>query len=180
MKKYLLPLCIAFLSLQCTGEKETPFLIGKDQVGKLMKSHTVSDLESVFSADSLVRDTTRLGMGGNRKVEVYEKGGAHLLTLTPSRDSVTRIETVWIRDPRYKTPEGIGLASTFGEIQKAYEIRKVVSSLNNVLVLLRDHPLYFTISREELPGALKYSGTPVEAIQIPEEARVKYVMLGWE
>jgi len=180
MKKYLFVLSTVFLFIQCSPEKEDPFLIGKDQVGKLMKTHKVSDLEAVFQADSLIRDTTRMNMGGNRKIEVYEKGGAHLLTLTPSQDTTRTIESVWIRDPRYKTPEGIGLEATYGEIEKAYEIRKVVSSLNNVLVLLKDHPMYFTISREELPGALKYSGTPVEALQIPDEARVKYLMVGWE
>jgi hypothetical protein len=180
MKKYLFILCLALLSAQCSTEKEDPFLIGKDRVGKLLKSHKVSDLETVFQADSLIRDTTRMNMGGNRKIEVYEKGGAHLLTLTPSQDSIPGIESVWIRDPRYKTVAGIGLEATYGEIEKAFEVRKVVSSLNNVLVLLKDNPLYFTISREELPGALKYSGTPVEALQIPDEARVKYAMVGWE
>ena len=180
MNKYALLLCLALLLTQCSTEKEDPFLIGKDRVGKLLKSHKLSDLETVFQADSLIRDTTRLNMGGNRKIEVYEKGGAHLLTLTPSRDSVPGIESVWIHDKRYKTVEGIGLEATYGEIEKAFEIRKVVSSLNNVLVLLKDNPVYFTISREELPGSLKYSGTPVEAVQIPDEARVKYVMVGWE
>ncbi|MGB5509299.1 hypothetical protein [Robiginitalea sp.] len=180
MKKLLFVCCTLFLFAQCSPEKEDPFLIQKDKVGKLMKTHKVSDLEALFQADSLIRDTTRLNMGGNRKIEVFEKGGAHLLTLTPSQDTTRTIESVWIRDPRYKTPEGIGLEATYGEIQKTYEIRKVVSSLNNVLVLLKDHPMYFTISREELPGALKYSGTPVEALQIPDEARVKYLMVGWE
>lgn len=180
MKKFVFVLCIAFLFTSCSTEQEDPFLIGKDRVGKLLKSHKVSDLDALFQADSLIRDTTRLNMGGNRKIEVYEKGGGHLLTLTPSQDSIPTIESVWIRDSRYKTPEGIGMGATFGDIEKAYEIRKVVSSLNNVLVLLKDHPMYFTISREELPGALKYSGTPVEALQIPDEAAVKYVMVGWE
>lgn len=180
MKKYALILCLGFITIQCSTDKENPFLIEKERVGKLEKKHTVSDLEAVFQADSLIRDTTRMNMGGNRKIEVYEKGGAHLLTLTPSQDSVPGIESVWIRDPRYKTGEGIGLESTFGEVEKAYEIRKVVSSLNNVLILLKDNPMYFTISREELPGALKYSGTPVEVVQIPDEARVKYIMVGWD
>jgi len=180
MKKYLFVLSTVFLLVQCSPEKEDPFLIGKDRVGKLMKTHKVSDLEVLFEADSIVRDTTRLDMGGNRKIEVYEIGGAHLLTLTPSRDTTHTIESIWVHDPRYKTAEGIGLEATYGEIGQAYEVRKVVSSLNNVLVLLKEHPMYFTISREELPGALKYSGAAVEALQIPEEARVKYLMVGWE
>ena len=180
MKKYFFVLITVFLFVQCATEKEDPFLIEKDRVGKLMKTHKVSDLEALFEADSLVRDTTRLDMGGNRKIEVYEKGGAHLLTLTPKQDTTRTIESVWIHDPRYKTAEGIGLEATYGEIGQAYEVRKVVSSLNNVLVLLREHPMYFTISREELPGALKYSRATVEALQIPDEARVKYLMVGWE
>lgn len=180
MKKYTFILCLALFIVQCSTEKENPFLLGKDRVGKLDKTHSIAELETVFQADSLIRDTTRMNMGGNRKIEVYEKGGAHLLTLTPNQDSVPGIESVWIRDPRFKTAEGIGLESTFGEIEKTYEIRKVVSSLNNVLILLQDNPMYFTISREELPGALKYSGTPVEAVQIPDEALVKYLMVGWE
>ena len=180
MKKYFFVLITVFLFFFFATEKEDPFLIEKDRVGKLMKTHKVSDLEALFEADSLVRDTTRLDMGGNRKIEVYEKGGAHLLTLTPKQDTTRTIESVWIHDPRYKTAEGIGLEATYGEIGQAYEVRKVVSSLNNVLVLLREHPMYFTISREELPGALKYSRATVEALQIPDEARVKYLMVGWE
>ena len=180
MKKSLLYLCLGLLAVQCATDKADPFLLGKDKVGKLQRTNTISDLETVFETDSLIRDTTRMNMGGNRKIEVFEKGGAHLLTLTPSMDSIPVVESVWIRDPRFKTAEGIGLESTFGQIQKSYEIQKVVSSLNNVLVLLKDNPMYFTISREELPGALKYSGTPVEAVQIPEDARIKYIMVGWE
>ncbi len=70
MKKYLFVLSTVFLLVQCSPEKEDPFLIGKDRVGKLMKTHKVSDLEALFEADSIVRDTTRLDMGPKRNIEV--------------------------------------------------------------------------------------------------------------
>jgi hypothetical protein len=180
MKKYLLFFSAILFLTYCKPDREDPFLIGKERVGKLLKTHQVSQLDSIYRQDSLVRDTARLAMGINGKIEVYEPGGKHLLTLTPSIDSLQRIDNIRIRDPRYKTEAGIGLESTFGAIEKAYEIRKVVSSLNNVLVLVKDHPVYFTISREELPAALRYTNTPIEAVQIPDKARIKYMMVGWE
>jgi hypothetical protein len=180
MKQKLLLLIAPLLLLHCTGEKETPFLVGPDRVGKLMRTHRLSQLDSIYRSDSLVRDSTRLNMGINGKIEVYEKGGQHLLTLSPGTDSLAGIENIRILDPRYQTPEGIGLLSTFNDIQKAYEIRKVVSSPSNILILLKNSPVYFTISREELPGAIRYSNQPIEAIQIPGEARIKYMMVAWE
>ena len=180
MKKYLLSLCVTLLLTYCTPDRQDPFLVGKDRVGKLLKSHRVSQLDSIYQQDSLVRDTATLSIGRARRIDIYEPGGKHLLTLTPSLDSLERIDNIRIWDPRFKTEAGIGLESTFGEIEKAYEIRKVVSSLNNILVLVREHPVYFTISREELPAALRYTNTPIEAVQIPDTAPIKYMMVGWE
>lgn len=180
MKKFLFPLFSILLFVHCSAEREDPFLVGRDHVGKLKRTHLLSDIDQLYQADSLVRDTTRMSMGNNGNIEVFEKGGNHLLTLTPSGDSLPAIGNIRIRDPRFMTAEGIGLESTFGEIESTYEIRKVVGSSKNILVLLRDHPLYFTISREELPAALRYSSAPVEVVQIPDQARVKYMMVGWD
>jgi hypothetical protein len=41
--------------------------------------------------------------------------------------------------------------------------------------------LYFTIGREELPASLRYNTeAEIEAVQIPDQARIKYLMAGWE
>ena len=180
MNRMLSFLCTILLFAQCSPDGEDPFLIGADRVGKLKRSHRLPDLDQVYLSDSVVQDTTRMNMGRNEKIEVYEKGGKHLLTLTPDTDSLPGIENIRIRDPRYRTPEGISLESTFGEIEEKYEIRKVVSTSGNILVLLKDNPLYFTISRDELPASLRYSGGAVDAVQIPDAARIKYMMVGWE
>ena len=180
MKKSLLFLIVPLLFAYCTPDREDPFLVGKDRVGKLLKSNRASQLDSIYQQDSLVRDTASMAMGRNGRIDVYETGGKHLLTLTPMADSLERIGNIRIWDPRFHTEAGIGLESTFGEIEKAYEIRKVVSSRSNILILLKDHPVYFTISREELPAALRYTDTPIEAVQIPDGARIKYMMVGWE
>lgn len=173
---------LAALSLQyCTVEKDTTFLIGEEQVGPLAEGTKVSAIETVFQSDSIVRDTTPKVLGSSRsKFKIFEKGGTHLLTLTASTDSLEYIENVQIHDPRYMTAEGIGIQSTFKDVKEAYEIRKVVTSMNNLVIFVKNSDLYFTISKDQLPGSLRYnSSLNIEAVQIPDKAQLKYIMVGW-
>ncbi|MEM9144129.1 MAG: hypothetical protein AAGA86_14160, partial [Bacteroidota bacterium] len=83
--------------------------------------------------------------------------------------------------PRYTTEKGVGIQSSFKDIKDNHNIKKVITSMNNVLVLLKNSDTYFTISKEELPANLRYSSnTKVEAVQIPDKAKIKYMMVGWD
>jgi len=181
MKKALCTLSIlgALVFLSC--EKEATFLITENSVGPLAKSTPISDLDALFAADSIVRDTAMAQIGANNtKVEIFEKGGQHLLTLTPNTDSIPTITNVRIMDSRYKTEKGISLKSTFGDIQKQYPIKKIVTTLSSIVIFPKESNLYFTIDKEELPADLRFTRTDIEAVQIPHEAKIKYLMLGWE
>lgn len=182
MKKYSIILTISgILFLIGCAEKDPTFLISEEKVGKLDKISLVRDLDLIYEGDSLVKDTLRARVGNAvRKIKVYEKGGAHLLTLTPTADSIPKIENVAIEDPRFTTETGIGLESTFKNIQEQYEIKKIVTTLNSVVVFPKGSALYFTIDKEELPANLRYTAANIDAVQIPDEAKIKYLMLGWE
>jgi hypothetical protein len=53
--------------------------------------------------------------------------------------------------------------------------------MNNVVILLKDSDLYFTIDKKELPESLRYNAnTKIEEVQIPDKARIKYMMVGWD
>ena len=170
----------ALLLVQCKTDKANPFEIGPGHVGRLYKKTPVSQLDSIFANDSIIRDTSRLKMGSGGSIEVYEKGGKALLSLSATTDSLPVVENIRILDPRFKTEEGVGLQSTYGEIRKHYEIRKVITSMNNILILLKGSDLYFTISRSELPEDLRYTTGSIEEVQIPDAAKIKYMMVGWE
>lgn len=170
----------SLLFIQCNTN--TDFVIAKDQVGKLMKSNTIDAIETVFANDSIVRDTaiTRIGTAV-KKINIYEKGGKHLLTLTPNTDSIPKIEIIRIYDPRYVTDKGVGLNSTFKDIKGKHSIKKIITALNNVVIFLKDSDAYFTIAKTELPSNLQYgNNTDIEAVQIPDKAKIKYMMVGWE
>lgn len=176
-------LCLGMVLIQCEQEpKDTTFLITKTSIGKLEKSSLARDLEIIYEQDSIVKDTARLLVGfGAKKIDVFEKGGSHLLTLTPSSDSIPTIQNVRIQDSRFQTEKGIGLGSTFKEIKDKYELGKIVTSTKNVVVFIKNSDLYFTIDKAELPSSLRYvSSVNIEAVQIPDNAKIKYMMLGWE
>ena len=162
-------------------QKDTTFLITENSVGPLTQDTKTSDLESIFVQDSVVGDQVQISLGASpKKFEVFEKGGKHLLTLTASSDSIPTIENVRVMDARYVTEGGIGLKSTFKDIQKKYDIKKIVTTLNSIVIFPKASNLYFTIDKEELPENLRFSTSDIEAVQIPDNAKIKYLMLGWE
>ncbi len=182
MKTLIPSLFFILLIVGCEKEIDKTFLITKESIGKLDKVSLVRDLEIIYANDSIVKDTTYINLANNsKKVKVFEKGGKHLLTLTPNSDSIPTIENIRIEDPRFVTEQGVGLKSTFKDIKEHYTIRKVITSMNNVVILLDDSDIYFTISKEQLPSSLRYaSSVNIEAVQIPDDAKIKYMMVGWD
>jgi hypothetical protein len=184
MKKIIIVSVLAMgaLCIQCQKEKDTTFLITNTSVGKLSKTAVFKQLDSIYALDSIVKDTTRTQLGPQTsKVQIYEKGGLHLLTLTPTTDSLQKIENIRIVDPRFVTDKGVGLGSTFKDIKDNYPIKKIVTSMNNVVIFLKGSDLYFTIDKQELPPSLRFAGSAnIEEVQIPDAAKIKYLMVGWE
>lgn len=175
---------ICFLFYNCEGNKNTDFQLSGDQVGRLTKESLARDIELIFEKDSVIQDTVKLNFGsGASKIKIYEKGngGTLLLTLTPNTDSIATIRNVLINDNRFVTDKGINKTSTFKEIKENYPIKKIITSLNNVIILLKDSDLYFTIDKKELPESLRYNAnSQIEEVQIPDNAKIKYLMVGWD
>ncbi|WP_046758337.1 hypothetical protein [Kordia jejudonensis] len=183
MKKFLF-LGIIMISLASCAKKEDPFLIQKDQIGKLHKEITVQQLDSIYANDSLVK---RIGEGdyvqaGDDKYLIYEKGGKQLLTITPRQqhDTNEKIKTIQIHDDRFKTAKGISTKSTFKDIRENYTIKNIYNTMNTIVVIV-DSNEYFTIDKKELPEDLRYNPSlNIEAVQIPDAAKIKYFMINWE
>jgi hypothetical protein len=201
---------LAFLAsslffISCSTENPK-FKIKNDSLGLLTKNTKVTDLETIFAEDSIVTSegipklnaimNTETAIKNDsvnkkkgiinpdlmyQKIEVFEKGGQHLLSLTPTNDSTATIENIRIYDPRYTTEKGLNINSTFKDIKEKYAIKKIITSMNNVVILLKESGLYFTIDKKELPESLRYdSSLNIEEVQIPDAAKIKYMMLAWE
>ncbi|WP_250432904.1 hypothetical protein [Hanstruepera flava] len=183
MNKSFLPIILIVLVIVGCTKQQDPFLISKKSIGLLTDSTQVKELKTIYKNDSLVfaKDTNKF-IDDGRDIEVFDTSGKSLLILTPNKvsDSTATIETIKIIDSRYKTAKGLSVSSTFGDIEKNYKISSIQNTLKNVVVFVNEIDAFITIDKKELPAELQFNmSAQIEAIQIPDKAKIKYFMIGW-
>jgi len=184
MKKTLFIAALAgLLFVQC-GKDKDPFAITNGAIGHLTKEIKMKQLDSIFAQDSIVKlNPIADAIGTQGEVEVYEKGGKKLLLISPDdeRDPESPITYIQIFDERFTTEKGLNKNSTFKDIKANYEIAGIENAINSVVVFLKNSDVYITIDKKELPEDIRYNySAKVEATQIPETAKFKYFMVGWD
>lgn len=183
MKKNIAILIILISFFSSCKKEIDPFLISKQNIGLLNDSTQVKDLESVFTNDSIVKSVSGDEFIGNvNDIEIYEKGGKQLLILTPSQslDSTSTIKNIRVLDNRYKTEKGLTPNSTFKTIKDNYKISNIQNTLRSIIVSVNEINAYFTIDKDELPANMRYDmDLKIEAIQIPDDAKIKNFYLYW-
>ena len=184
--KYTIIIILAILSLaSCTTEKkQDPFQVSKHHIGLLTDSTEVKDLKQAFPNDSIV--TSIKGdefTGQNNDIEILDSTGKKLLILTPSQalDSTAVIESIQIVDSQFKTDQNISTLSTFSDIKSTYKISSISTLINSIVVSVDEINAAFTIDKKELPANLRFDmDLKIEAVQIPDNAKIKYFMLYWK
>ena len=174
-------LTLALVLVSCN--KQDPFLINKQQIGLLTDSTQVKDLNLVFPNDSIVKF-----IGGDEftgrinDIDIFEKGGKKLLTLTPKQalDSTAYIKEIQVIDARYKTKKGITTQSTFKDITSNYKISRISNLINSIVISVDAMNTSFILDKKELPASLRFDmNLKIEASQIPDHAKIKYFFINW-
>ncbi|SFZ89209.1 hypothetical protein SAMN05428642_10141 [Flaviramulus basaltis] len=183
MRNSLLGLiALALLFISCKKE-QNPFEISTHHVGLLTDSTQVKDLKSIYINDSIVKFISGDEFTGNiNTIEIFEKGGKQLLSLTPKQtlDSTSTIENVRILDGRYKTEKNISTISTFKDIQSQYKISRISNLINSIVIAVDDKNVSFTIDKKELSANLRFDmNLKFEATHIPDDAKIKYFFINW-
>ena len=183
MKKTFFTLVTISILMTSCNKEVNPFSINKQNIGLLTDSTQVKDLNTIYANDSIVKNIAGDEFLGNiNDIQIFEKGGKKLLELSPKEalDSTATIGTVKILDSRYKTETGVTTLSTFGDIKAKHKISSIENTLRNVVILVNENNTFFTISKEELPGELRFDmSKEIEANNIPDTAKIKYFMVGW-
>lgn len=184
MKKTLfLGAIVALLFVQC-GKDSDPFLIKKGAIGNLTDQTKMKQLDSIFATDSLVKiHSSPNALETQGEVEVYEKGGAKLMLLSPKSetDPNATITDILIFDSRYKTEKGISSSSTFKDFKDNYTIANIERIINGVMVFFSDSDIYITIDAKYLSDEIKNNpGATIEVSDIPDSTPIKYFRIGWD
>ena len=179
----VLTITLALILATSCAKTQDPFTISKQNIGFLTDSTLVQDLATVFPNDSVVNPIDGDDFAGSSSdIIVYEKGGKQLLILSPAQvlDATATIRTIRVIDERFKTEKGLTSTSTFKEIKDNYKISGIENTLGSVIVSVDDINAYFTIDRKELPSELRFDlDSKIEAIQIPETAKIKNFFIQW-
>ena len=171
------------LSIQCTNKKDA-FIIANGEIGSLTSQTTVNQLRTVFANDSIVslsKINPSDALQGD--VEIFSKDGNKLLGLSPNNQNNpdATINTIRVYDSRYKTSKGLSMKSTFKDIKDNYEISGIQTSIDAVVIFLKDSDVFVTIDKKELPENLRYNpNLTIDPSQIPQGATFKYLMISWE
>ena len=181
MKQITRPVYVLLVSLfffaSCSSNDQ--FEISKNKVGKLNASTTIQEIETLFKNDSIVKHLSEgvLGYNGTYsqdedKYHIYSEAGKHLLTITPkeSLDSLSTIKYVDIFDAKFTTKEGIGLNSTFEEINFLTHIAKVDATFTKVLLYMDKLNATFSLPKDAV-GLKPMSTGTIQIDQIPNKVK---------
>lgn len=175
-----------FISVSCSKNKD--FMVAKNQIGKLNSKTTVLEIESLFKNDSVVKRLSEglLGFQGaytqdDDKYLIYAADGKHLLTITPKEplDSLSTIRFVDVYDERYKTKDGIGLSSTFEEINLWTTIDKIETTFTKATLYLTTLNATMTLDKKDL-GIRSISTEEIFSEQIPNLVKPTSFVLWFE
>ena len=179
LKKKCFIVLIALIFVQCG--KENQFLIEKGNVGYLNKLTTIKELNSIFKKDSISSNITdnilkdKLFTIDTEEYIVFSKEGKKLLEIVPTtqNDSLSKIKSIQIFDPNYKTEKGISLKSTFKDINEHYLVNKVETTLTSATLFIDELNATISIDKKEL-GLNSFSREEISIDQIPDIARIKH------
>ncbi|MDG1384667.1 MAG: hypothetical protein P8P50_03925 [Flavobacteriaceae bacterium] len=183
MRNYLFIGLLLGLLVACETKTDS-FAITKNSIGLLTDSTKVNALKGVFINDSISK---YIGgdefTGSTNTISIFEKGtGKLLLELDPNYalDSVSTIRTVRIMDERFKNKDGLNRLSTFGDLNSKYTISSIQNTLRSLIISVDEINAYFTLNKTELPEEMRYNmNQKIEAISIPETAKIKDFYIQW-
>ncbi|MDB2385494.1 hypothetical protein N9V96_03380 [Polaribacter sp.] len=179
MKKLIVSIItVCFLAI-VSCSKSNKFEIEKGKVGEITTKTTVEELKKIFKKDSIATSLSEGALGDNYfqeddKYLIYEKGGKHLLTITPKQplDSTSTIKSIEIHDNRYTTETDLNLDANFVKINANNNINKIESTFSTAILFINDFNATVTITKEEL-GMREFSTQKVSLEQIPDLAKIK-------
>lgn len=166
MKKFIFLFVLIFLLGAChsgsthqkTTDPEKEFLIARNQVGPVEKGMTIKKLRSLLPEDRIKKITSRTELSAEAidNYYIYDDSARLLLIVSPRRknDETSRVERVIIKDKRFGTSSGIGLSSTVGEIRETYPESKIVPSVKDIILYIRELDANFELDERYLSPAI--------------------------
>ena len=166
---------VLFLA-QCSKEDN---LIRKKQLGDIVHSTSIEELDRIFAHDSVVKLPE--GEALVREYKVFDEKGEPALVFVPriENDSVKSLELVKIYSDYYVTEKGISTASTFKDVAGQYTIEKIEPSFSSAILFIDEINATISLNKSDLKID-EFDMSDIRQDQIPDLARIMYITLWFE
>ena len=151
------------------------FQITENRVGMFARGITINDVYNILPKEQIKRTK---GVGEFAEdifdvFKIYDANGKLIVTLTPELygDDNSEVRLASIEDERFETAEGIGLNSTFGDLDAAYTIDELAPDLEHIIVIIKSLNASFAISKTELKEGWYVTGEGIDKSKIPASAK---------
>lgn len=167
-----------------TLNPEEAFLIARNQVGPVKKGMTIKQLRALLPDDQMKKLASRSELSAETadNYYIYDDSTRLLFIVSPRRknDETSRISQVIIKDHRFTTRSGIGLTSTVGEIRNAYPDSKIVPSINDIILYVRELDANFELDERYLSPTIWNDTTGnIQIDSIPASTEITDLTLVW-
>lgn len=196
MRHYLILLCFV-LGITSCGKKSklsdfiehpndtNPYTIGSTHVGPIPRGTNINTLYNIYPPQQIKLVKNKGGFFNQEfdDYNVYDANGTLLFTATPEvvGDTSSYINRIIIRDTTFKTPEGIGLNSSVGDLRDAYRDIKFLSSSGEIVLSVPKVSTNFLINKANLDGTW-WDNDHDKIIEknIPDSAQIDGIVVFWD
>lgn len=159
------------------------FHISENRIGIFSKGMTISDVYNTIPKKQIKKTVGYSEFADDTydDYEIYDSSGKKILVLTPRQNGNTnsKINRISILDKRFKTTEGIGLNSTFGELSKYYPTDKISPDMKHIVLDVEHINAWFSIKKTELLDGW-WNGSGIDKTKIPDHAKFDGITLWWK
>ncbi|MDX5347342.1 MAG: hypothetical protein LPJ89_11300 [Hymenobacteraceae bacterium] len=153
---------------------EEDFMIFAGKAGRVSVGMPASDLEKAYPATQLNRTTKQQEGIAYTVYEILAPGTKEVLMEAEMDCSGTcKVWRIQVKSPKFRTDEGLGVNSTFRELQEAYSIN-VATGEGNIVAIANDKKLSFLL---KAPALKPVKGNDLKPKDIPAGTKVIGVLV---
>jgi len=137
------------------------FIVQKGQVGQVKIGMPIEEMRQHIPAGFAITDTTLEQEGQTAAAYLlFPQGKDSGLLIEQLCASACRVWRISIQDPAFKTPQGIGIGSTYGQAQQAHPVSSLTYEEGNLVAVAKTAGLSFILDTSQLPAERLAQLTP--------------------
>lgn len=122
------------------------------RAGALYQGMPIDSVFYAYGRDQIRPDEVRVGGKSTLALKISLPGGTegNPSLVAELRDNVVR--RIRVYDPRFRTANGMGQGSTFGDLRVNYQVGQVAERDGDIIAAVNDPGIFFTLDPSQIPS----------------------------